>query len=167
LVGLDAISYTDTLKLFKHRSIVVERAGFPIDAKDAIQALGIDGMSSEDSEGEVGRSDRKFFIKQLPWRHLELTRWLHQLDTLPPPSAQPLGTRSYITRIRTRQKGNSFSLTRRPPKGLSQAYFDLDWLKNNMPSNSPGLLSTIHTPWAGYLALLGPKNHEDVMYHSS
>jgi hypothetical protein len=56
--------------------------GFPARSVELVKTLDIDGMSSEESEGEMG-TPRTYRIKTLPWRSSAFTNWLHRVDDLP------------------------------------------------------------------------------------
>lgn len=86
----------------------------------ALHLLGADGMSSEDSEGEVGQKDRQYRVKRLPWRSSAVTRWLHSIDQL------PLDERYTRNRIISDLQSDRCT----PPRNLPRSFYDRDWLES-------------------------------------
>jgi hypothetical protein len=92
-------------------------------------------MSSEESDGEIGTAQRIFHVKALPWRHPNLTKWLHSLDAFPRNPSGIIGMRSYSKRTRQRTADQKLlSSVRQPPRGLAQALFDPSWLASRSTS---------------------------------
>ena len=93
-----------------------------------IRKLQVDGMSSEESDGEVG-TQRTFKIKVLPWRSAELTRWLHRVDSMPTKNAhgQILVRRS---NTRKRELSDISSKQRGAPQGLPQVFYNSSWFNS-------------------------------------
>lgn len=69
-------------QLFGRRLALLRHHGFPDDSIGMLQELDIEGMSSEESDGETGER-RVFKIKKLPWRSPDLTAFLHRIDDFP------------------------------------------------------------------------------------
>ncbi|EPS98044.1 hypothetical protein FOMPIDRAFT_117841 [Fomitopsis schrenkii] len=47
-----------------------------------VDALGVQGMSSDESDHESGQGQATYFIKKVPWRSAPLHTWLRELDSL-------------------------------------------------------------------------------------
>lgn len=47
-----------------------------------VDALGVQGMSSDESDHETGQGQATYFIKKVPWRAALLHTWLRELDSL-------------------------------------------------------------------------------------
>jgi hypothetical protein len=91
-----------------------------------LHLLDVDGMSSEESEGDVNGEDRRYHIKGLPWRSLDLSRWLRHIDQFPyelNPNNRRRSTR------RRRSESNKVSIGRVPPRGLPASFFCEAWLE--------------------------------------
>jgi hypothetical protein len=82
-------------------------------------------MSSEQSEGEIGSQDRRYYIKAIPWRSPELTQWLHHLDSLP---KNPKSNNARQYKTRNRLESPFVSQSRIPPNGLPISFFCQAWL---------------------------------------
>ncbi|PVF91945.1 hypothetical protein CPB86DRAFT_845663 [Serendipita vermifera] len=83
-----ARSWSRRQQLLGRRVALLKHHKFPEDCIDVVQEdLGVDGMSSEESDGEVG-TVRTFKIKRVPWRSQDLTVWLHRVDALPTKNAR-------------------------------------------------------------------------------
>jgi hypothetical protein len=92
-----------------------------------VETLDIDAMSSEESEGEVGM-ERRFRVKKLPWRNLELATWLHRIDALPTKNA----ANSVLTKRRThRLREHSDIISRQRPalSGMPVNFYQAEWLQ--------------------------------------
>lgn len=96
------------------------------DALEILMLLGEGGMSSEDSEGVPGCPDRRYFVKQLPWRAPSLTAWLHQIDSLPLIYARHYFSRTYQERARI--PSQLLSTNCQPPSGLPVSFYCEEWL---------------------------------------
>jgi hypothetical protein len=106
---------------------LLKHHGFPGQIVTAVEGLDIDGMSSEDSEGELG-TRRLFRIKKLPWRSDKLGTWFHRIDALPLKNAHD----SVLTRRvehRQRLTSDRISDKRSPPHGLPINLYNQDWLR--------------------------------------
>jgi hypothetical protein len=88
----------------------------------------MEGMSSEDSEGELG-TRRTFRIKKLPWRSNELTLWLQRIDklSLKNSHAEVLARR---VEHRRRVSSDKTSNKRPPPYGLPVNFYNPTWLES-------------------------------------
>jgi hypothetical protein len=86
----------------------------------------MEGMSSEDSEGELG-TRRSFRIKKLPWRSDELTLWLQRIDKL---SLKNSHAEILARRVehRRRLSSDKTSDKRSPPYGLPVNFYNPSWL---------------------------------------
>ncbi|KAH9931480.1 uncharacterized protein B0H18DRAFT_872176 [Fomitopsis serialis] len=51
-------------------------------ARDLVDALGVHGMSSDESDHELGEGQATYFIKNVKWRSPALLVWLRELDSL-------------------------------------------------------------------------------------
>jgi len=104
----------------------VEHHGFPDEAAKTLRLLDIDGMSSEDSEGEPG-TRHTFRIKQLPWRSDELTVWLHRIDKMP---LKNKGNEVLAHRMEQRRRVTSDKTSDAcaPPHGLLTNFYKSKWL---------------------------------------
>lgn len=92
-----------------------------------VRELGIDGMSSEDSEGEIG-TERVFQIKKLPWRDQEVTSWLRRLDGMPHKNNRNEVLKGILYR-RKRVPSDLETIRRGPVNRLPQNLYRRDWLK--------------------------------------
>jgi hypothetical protein len=115
-------------QILGRRLALLNHHNFPDYAIDMVEALDIDGMSSEESEGEVGVEPRSFTIKKLPWRSPDLTEWLHRVDGLPTRNAQNavLTKRAFH---RQRRRGDIISANREPVARLSVNLYHPNWMK--------------------------------------
>ncbi|KAH9855536.1 hypothetical protein C2E23DRAFT_724205 [Lenzites betulinus] len=104
-----------------------------------IMALGVKGMSSDESDHRNGIAQYGVFAKE--WRNPIVTRWLRVLDSLyrrlrfgdadeNKPGSQP-HNRFYSDRVSTR---------RPPVKGLPCNAYDPEWLRNLHPYDKKHLL---------------------------
>jgi hypothetical protein len=116
----------------------VIRLGLPHIALHNIHTLGVDGMSSEDSEGEVGGQNRQFNVKSLPWRNVELTKWLHALDLMSSETLQNGKSVPGRKWHRDRCIGGMPSV-RAPPKGLPRDFYDTKWIASLNPAQIDAL----------------------------
>jgi hypothetical protein len=114
-------------QLLGRRISLLKHHYFPEDAVEMVNALDIDGMSSEDSDGELG-TERKFHIKKLPWRSEDLTAWLHRIDGMPTKniSNHILKSRRYL---RTRFPSDLVTDRRGPVASLPQNLYRREWLE--------------------------------------
>ncbi|KAF7967372.1 hypothetical protein HWV62_34459 [Athelia sp. TMB] len=53
---------------------------FGVDAQQVVQNLGMDGMSSDESDHETGAGEATYFLTSKKWRAVEVTQYLHDLD---------------------------------------------------------------------------------------
>lgn len=97
-------------------------------ALDTLAALGYEGMSSDDSEGEIGKRDRRFHIKILPWRNEELTRWLHMLDSMHNNTTRSAKLPVGRPVVCTRTPSTKISFRRTAPRGLPRSFYDPLWI---------------------------------------
>ncbi|KAH9914566.1 uncharacterized protein B0H18DRAFT_125338 [Fomitopsis serialis] len=51
-------------------------------ATELVDALGVHGMSTDESDHEAGRGEATYFIRSKTWRSAELQTWLRTLDSL-------------------------------------------------------------------------------------
>ncbi|PVF91139.1 hypothetical protein CPB86DRAFT_854736 [Serendipita vermifera] len=109
------------------RKQLLLRHQFPTAATSILEELGVEGMSSEESEGEIGSKNRRYFVKVLPWRSEALTTWLHQIDRLPAPR-RGKGTRQYTRRTRILNRPLPVSKNRTIPTGLPRAFYREEWI---------------------------------------
>ncbi|CAG8657140.1 3285_t:CDS:2, partial [Acaulospora colombiana] len=92
----------------------------------------------EESDGEVGRMDRQYRIKTLPWRARTLTDWLHSLDQLPPETAQKPNSRAARHRLPSRIQSENHT----PPHHLPTSFYDREWLESQSNSSRAALKIT-------------------------
>ncbi|KAG8830692.1 hypothetical protein FRC17_004412 [Serendipita sp. 399] len=120
--------YSRLKQLLDRRLALAEHHGYPDGAIKLIKDLGLQGMSSEESEGEVGGS-RTYEIKRLPWRADVLSEWLHHIDRLSAVNLHQcvLYRRSYA---RNRRLSLMSSESRLPVVGLPHNLYDPTWLKH-------------------------------------
>jgi hypothetical protein len=118
---------TDCFQIFGRRIALLEHHGFPEESIRLVQTLDIDGMSSEESDGEIG-TRRTYRIKQLPWRSKIMTNWLHRIDELPTKNRQ----NAIIRRMdhRKRVHSDAVSETRTPICGLPINLYSSTWYKS-------------------------------------
>jgi hypothetical protein len=97
----------------------------------ALEILDVDGMSSEESEGEVNMK-RSFHIKVLPWRSQNLTAWLHSVDMLSTKNAagEMLSRRAMC---RDRLLSHKVSTHRSAQRELPMSFYNRDWLRKLDP----------------------------------
>lgn len=115
------------LQLFSHRVTVARALRLPVTVSHTIQALGVDGMSSEISELDTEGHKQRHNVHVLPWRNATLTNWLHKLDAASMdnlPNGKSLPGRKWQ---RDRYFGDQVS-SRSPPQGLPEAFFEPMWL---------------------------------------
>lgn len=94
---------------------------------DLVEALDVEGVSSEESEGEIG-GERTFKVKNLAWRSPELTTWLHRIDKLP--TKNSLGEVIHKrTAQRRRQTSDLVSESRPPVPSLKSNMYNQSWLQ--------------------------------------
>jgi hypothetical protein len=99
----------------------------PIGTISFVEQLDLDGMSSEESDGEIG-GDREFLIKRLPWRSAQVTAWLHKVDKLPTKNSN----NEVLTRratYRKRIEADIESVNRRPVPCLPKNMYSQTWLQ--------------------------------------
>lgn len=110
---------------------MAQHHNLPKAAVDLIEALDVEGASSEESEGEIG-DQRGFKIKTLPWRSPHLTTWLHRIDELP--AKNNLGaTLPRRMGHRRRQASDLVSQDRPPVPKLQANLYNADWLQKRPP----------------------------------
>jgi hypothetical protein len=114
------------VQLFNSRKRKLKSIQASEDALGLLEMLGAEGMSSEESEGELRLPGRRYLIKSLPWRAPDLTAWLHEIDSLPAAYARPYSSRTY--QQRTRVPSNLVSKKCRPPIGLPASFYRQEWL---------------------------------------
>ncbi|KAH7904840.1 hypothetical protein BJ138DRAFT_1018563 [Hygrophoropsis aurantiaca] len=68
--------YYRRLRVAKHYE------GLQESVEHVIRELGVDGMSSDESDHESGRGEATYYIVRKPWRTAKLTAYLHVLDAL-------------------------------------------------------------------------------------
>lgn len=110
-------------QILKLRVSIVSQYEIPGQALKALHLLGIDGMSSEESEGEVGQKDRQYRVKKVPWRSSAITHWLHSIDQL------PLDERYKRSRIPSDLQSDRCT----PPSHLPLSFYNWDWLESRSP----------------------------------
>lgn len=102
----------------------------PSSAIDILSQLGMEGMSTDESEGDVKqRRTRRFLIKKLPWRDPRLTEWLHQIDGLSDAPSKTTGNRS--NKCTPRMPSALVSDSRPVPKMLPRSFYSLAWLSQH------------------------------------
>lgn len=115
----------------------MEHHNVPKPAVDLVEALDMEGISSEESEGEIGE-DRTYKVKALPWRNPQLTAWLHRIDRLP--IKNRLGAvMSKRTTYRRRQDSDLVSEERPPVPSLHRNMYEPNWLQKRPPRFSKQL----------------------------
>jgi hypothetical protein len=115
-------------QLYNQRLKTLQRLEFPDAALNAIRLLGTAGMSSEESEGEVGKMDRTYHISTLAWRASSLNDWLRGVDKLPSTVATS-SRRTYTRHLRTTGYLTVVS-SRSPPTGLPVSFYNNAWLES-------------------------------------
>jgi hypothetical protein len=115
-------------QLLGRRLALMRHHAFPQETIELVEQMDIDGMSSEESEGEVG-IDRTYKIKCLPWRSHELGTWLQRVDAMPTKNMQNhvLYKRS---NYRRRVSSDNESQRRGPVGCLPTNMYSADWIKN-------------------------------------
>ncbi|KAG8767260.1 hypothetical protein FS842_004489 [Serendipita sp. 407] len=114
-------------QLLGRRLALMHHHKFPEDSIKMVEGLDIDGMSSEQSEGDVG-SAREFRIKQLPWRSPDLTAFLHRIDKLPTKNGDNKILRQRSNE-RRRVTADLRSTRRLPISGLPVNLYRSEWLQ--------------------------------------
>lgn len=100
---------------------------FPKAAVDLVESLDMEGVSSEESEGEIGEH-RIYKVKALPWRNPQLTAWLHRIDTLPTKNSLGAVMSKRVTH-RCRQGSDLVSEERPPVPDLHRNMYEPNWLQ--------------------------------------
>jgi hypothetical protein len=114
-------------KLLGRRIALLRHHQFPERCIDMVEnSLGVDAMSSEDSDGEVG-TQRNFRIKSMPWRDQDLTIWLRRVDALPTKNAQNFRLMQRWT-PRKRIVSDLVSTRRKPVPELPLNFYRSEWL---------------------------------------
>ncbi|KAG6849349.1 hypothetical protein H0H93_009215 [Arthromyces matolae] len=107
-----------------------------------IQQLGVDGMSSDESDHEeaihnntVGSRRPRYEVILPPWRAVELSRWLHVFDSLYSVARRSLGpSRGDHPRIRHYNPANiRFSVTNSFVTHLPGCLYRAEWLTERSP----------------------------------
>jgi hypothetical protein len=124
-VNEQTVSLTQLAKLYISRKRRINSNNLSTVALETLEILGVEGMSSADSEGEM-ESDQPYYVKLHPWRAPALTAWLHEIDTLPISSNNSYSSRVY--KKRPRVLGQQISEVRDPPKGLPVSFYNQEWL---------------------------------------
>jgi hypothetical protein len=106
-----------------------------------LSLLGTDGMSSEESDGEIGGSKRKYSIKLLPWRATAITEWLHRIDCLPHVQRDCLSCSPRPRRCRV--LSGLESRLRGPPSNIPISFYQKEWLNLQSPMVLKDLRITI------------------------
>lgn len=101
---------------------------FPQDTIEVVEQLDIDGMSSEESEGEVG-VNRSYKIKRLPWRSHELGTWLKRVDAMPMKNMQN-DVLSKRCNYRQRIPSDKESQRRGPVNRLPTNMYNAEWIRD-------------------------------------
>jgi hypothetical protein len=115
------------LQLLERRLALLKHHGFPEESVEMVESLGTDGMSSEESDGEVGGS-RTFKIKRVPWRGQGLTNWLHRIDGLP---VRNVDNSVLMQRNNSRNRliSDLRSTRRKPVRSLPINWYKRGWLE--------------------------------------
>lgn len=116
------------VKLWKRRLDRIKTHNLSAFAMEMITTLGIDGMSSDDSEGEIGSKHRLLRRKNLPWRSPGLTKWLHHIDLLPKDSATSARWQAGRPQRLIRLDDPRISVRCRIPVGLPSSFYDRNWI---------------------------------------
>src|ERR1700722_10465356 len=91
--------------------------------------LGLDGMSSDESDHENGLPQYRILIK--PWRHPALTPWLHVFDALHhqsrfrPVDRTTRGAQPHLRVVSSKQDGNHAAVSQLPVNAYNPT-----WLAN-------------------------------------
>ncbi|PVF91566.1 hypothetical protein CPB86DRAFT_878443 [Serendipita vermifera] len=114
-------------QVYNRRAKLLQHHGFPPEAIEMVKDLGADGMSSEESDGEIGTTNRTFKIKRLRWRNRDITAFLHQVDELPTRNSENRNL-FRLAPSRTRIIKDIDSVNRSAVRGLHKNIYDPDWL---------------------------------------
>ncbi|PVF90950.1 hypothetical protein CPB86DRAFT_720344 [Serendipita vermifera] len=114
-------------QVHNRRVKLLQHHGFQPEAIQVVNDLGVDGMSSEESDGEIGSTSRTFKIKRLRWRSRDITAFLHQVDELPTRNSENRNL-FRLAPSRTRVIKDIDSLNRSAVGGLHKNIYDPDWL---------------------------------------
>lgn len=106
---------------------MIKHHNLPKAAEALVEALDTEGVSSEESEGEIG-DDRSYKIKGLAWRSPQLTNWLHRIDELPTKNVLGAVIPKRMAR-RHRQASDLVSGDRPPVPNLQRNLYDPIWLQ--------------------------------------
>jgi hypothetical protein len=105
-----------------------------------VETLGVDGMSSEESDDESGMEIR-FHVKRLPWRR-DLTKELGLIDEVRMRQEGIFGRQGSKPVKRIRENVRRVS-TRRAARSLPKALYNQEWLEAQpFPQYSPGFTET-------------------------
>ncbi|TDL19987.1 hypothetical protein BD410DRAFT_791361 [Rickenella mellea] len=102
---------------------------------DALESLGPDGMSGDESEthsskrGSGEGDDKRYIIIQQPWRSPNVTEWLRPLDLVHLSSRfDSMGNATRGKWPRRRVPSRRVNNDSRPVPGLPRAFYNPDWL---------------------------------------
>lgn len=121
-------------QLLHRRKAMVKHHQFPDIAVQLLDKLDKEGMSSEESEGEPGTTERVYRIKKLPWRSPEVTQWLHRVDAMPTKNTNG-AVLSRMASYRTRVTSDLESDSRPPIRCLLKTLYRPEWLRLQLPSS--------------------------------
>jgi hypothetical protein len=113
---------------------MVKHHQFPDIATQVLDKLGKEGMSSEESDGECGTSDRIYRIKRLDWRSPELTEWLRRLDGMPTKNKND-AVLARMAFYRTRITSDLHSTSRPAVPRLPNGFYRAEWVRALGPTS--------------------------------
>lgn len=107
-------------QLLNRRVSALEQHDF--DTK-TLTLLGVDGMSSDDSDRDEDGTVCSYIIRRVPWRSDELSDWLRQIDNVPTTTTLGRKGKHRLPRLNT---GTNTS-TRKAPNGLPKSFYNDEW----------------------------------------
>jgi hypothetical protein len=116
--------------------------GLPSGVIDLVKMLGINGMSSESSDGDIGGNDRTYLVKRLPWRSDELTTWLHRIDALPRKNRVGVNLTHYT--VSRKRELSDLESVRPPRRRLPVNFYDREWMSQQDDRSRARLGINVH-----------------------
>lgn len=99
------------------------------EAREAVDAVGVDGMSGEETDGEVSTREKQLIRVPVRWINPELTRLFHAMDTwkaaVDDEGFKARGNRPFIRPSKSKEPA-----TGTVRKGLPRNWYDDSWYRS-------------------------------------